>query len=272
MVTSSDIRPTERASTVSSRAVHQAIAIDGPVAAGKTSVGRAVAARLGCLFLDTGAIYRALTYAAIQAGVDPDDGPALTALAGAHDIEVRALGVEASRQPASGAGSSEVPLSGPGYTVLIDGRDITASLRSPAVDANVSSVSAHAEVRAALMATQRRIAERGPAVLVGRDIGTIVLPDAGLKVFLVASAEERARRRYRERLALGEHVTWRDVLSSTLARDAKDAGRDVAPMVQADDAIMLDTFGLSFEDVVDRIVALAVAAGPLPGASDRADD
>ena len=230
--------------------VSHAIAIDGPVAAGKTSVGQDVAARLGCLFLDTGAIYRALTYAALDAGVPTDDGPALAALAARSEIDVRM----------TRTADTSIP-SAPGYAVLVDGTDVTARLRSREVDASVSAVSSHAAVRDALLVAQRRVAEQAPAVMVGRDIGTIVLPDAGLKVYLVASVEERARRRYRERLARGEAVTWADVLATTAARDAKDSGRDVAPMVQAGDAMMLNTDDLSPTQVVDRIIDLAAEAG-----------
>lgn len=247
-----------------------AIAIDGPVAAGKTSVGRAVAARLGCLFLDTGALYRALTLAALRAGIAPDDGPALAALAARTEIDIRGEGARGAGRAGEAGDPPSAP--GPGYTVRLDGQDVTAALRSRDVDASVPAVSAHAGVRDALIHTQRRIVEQGPAVLVGRDIGTVVLPDAGLKIFLVASAEERARRRYRERLALGEPATWGEVLAATTARDARDAGRDVAPLEQADDAIVVDTDGLSFEEVVERIVELAIEPGAGRTLStDRAD-
>lgn len=220
------------------------IALDGPVAAGKTSVGRALAERLGYRFLDTGAIYRALTYAALDQGVPVKDGLALGQLARDCSIEVK---------PAADAATV-------GYRVLVDGCDVTPLLRSASVDGNVSAVSAHPEVRGALITAQRAAAEGGGMVMVGRDIGTVVLPDADLKIFLTASVEERARRRFRERIAAGDPAQWADVHAATAERDARDMGRAEAPLSRAGDAVEIDTDGQSFEAVVERLVLLARAA------------
>lgn len=221
-----------------------AIAIDGPAAVGKSTVGRLLAEQLGYLYFDTGAIYRALTWLALAEGVPVSDGPALAQLATARPIAVRA----AADAPA-------------GYRVEAGGRDITARLRSPEVDAQISAVSQHAEVRAALLGAQRAVADGTPVVMVGRDIGTIVLPDAGLKVFLEASPPERARRRFRERLRSGEAAVWSAELASTTARDARDRGRANAPLVAADDAITVYTDDLDAAGVVAAILrTLGVAA------------
>ncbi|MCC7018308.1 MAG: (d)CMP kinase [Ardenticatenales bacterium] len=216
----------------------RAIAIDGPAAVGKSTVGRALADRLGYLYFDTGAIYRALTWLALENEVPVSDGPALAQLATAHPIIV---------QP-----SADTP---DGYRVTAGGRDITDRLRAPAVDAQISAISQHAAVRAALLDAQRAVADGTSVVMVGRDIGTIVLPDAGLKIFLEASPIERARRRYRERLRRGESADWSDELASTVARDARDRGRANAPLVAAPDAIVLHTDDLDAAGVVAAILA-----------------
>lgn len=226
----------------------RAIALDGPAAAGKSTVGRALARRIGYLFLDTGAIYRALTVAALDAGVDVDDEAALAALA-----ERLAISVE----PAP-----EMPA---GYRVRIDGRDVSARLRAAEVDAAVSGVSRHRAVRRALRPAQRRLAEQAPIVMVGRDIGTVVLPDAPLKLFLVASPEERARRRYRERLARGEAVRWQDVLRGVVERDEKDRSRAEDPLRMAEDAVQVDSDGRSVDEVVARMASLVREAGLVAG-------
>ncbi|MEO8082208.1 MAG: (d)CMP kinase [Ardenticatenales bacterium] len=217
--------------------VPRAIALDGPAAVGKSTVGRLLAERLGYLYFDTGAIYRALTWLALNEQVDIGDGPALARLAAAHPIVVRAD---------DGAAA--------GYRVTAGGRDITAGLRDPAVDATISAVSQHAEVRASLLDAQRAVATASPVVMVGRDIGTVVLPDAGLKVFLEATPEERARRRFRERLRRGEPAVWADELASTIARDDRDRRRAHAPLVAAADAVMVDTDVLDAEGVVTLLL------------------
>lgn len=215
----------------------RAIAIDGPAAVGKSTVGRMLAERLGYLYFDTGAIYRALTWLALEHGVPVTDGPALAHLAAAYPIVVR----PAPDTPA-------------GYRVTAGGRDISDGLRAPAVDAQISAASQHAEVRAALLGAQRAVAAGAAVVMVGRDIGTVVLPDAGLKIFLEATPVERTRRRFRERLRSGEAAVWSAELESTIARDARDRGRANAPLVAAADAIVVNTDDLDAAGVVGVIL------------------
>jgi len=214
------------------------IAIDGPAAAGKSTVARRLAARLGVLLFDTGSLYRALTLAALRRNVAPDDAAALARLAGEIEIELR-------------PGPST---DGRLYSVLLDGEDVTWELRSPAVEQWVSRVAAHPSVRDALLPHQRRIAAAGPVVMVGRDIGTVVVPDAGLKVFLLASEEERARRRYDEQKNRGGETTIEEVRADLRRRDAIDATRATAPLRPAEDAVMIDTDGRGVDEVVAEIL------------------
>ena len=216
------------------------IAIDGPAAAGKSTVGERVAAELGYLYFDTGIMYRAITWAALQQGLDIADEPAITALAQRAHIDVLQPTVSDGRQ----------------YTVHVDGQDVTWDLRQPAVEAHVSAVSAYPEVRAALSAQQRRIGLRGHVVMVGRDIGTVVLPEAPLKVYLDATVEARARRRYRENKARGERVRYADILSAMRERDRIDSQRKAAPLKAADDAVVIDTTKLVVEQVVEQVLHL----------------
>jgi CMP/dCMP kinase len=206
------------------------IAIDGPAGSGKSTVARAVGELLGLPVLETGAMYRALTWAVLEAGVDPADGPKVAEVAGRIGVEV-------------------------GPRVLVDGRDATAEIRSPAVNAAVSAVSAVPAARTAMVELQRRwIADHGGGVLEGRDIGTVVAPDAVLKVFLVASEEERARRRFAQdesRGQAGVEATRADLVR----RDALDSTRAVAPLAAAADAVVLDTTGRDVPGVVSEIVA-----------------
>jgi cytidylate kinase len=225
------------------------IAIDGPAASGKSTIGLALAQRLGYLFFDTGIMYRAVTWAAAQRRLAPDDAAATGALASALDIDIL---------PAAGAADGRTA------TVLVEGIDVTWELRAPAVEQAVSAVSAHAAVRAALTAQQRQIAlryqagsaERPGIVMVGRDIGTAVLPEAPLKIYLDASPAERARRRHAELAARGRDLPLEQILAEILQRDTLDAGRAVAPLRPADDAIHIDTTGLKPDDVVAQIMAL----------------
>ena len=221
--------------------VASTIAIDGPAGSGKTVVGRAVAERLGYLFLDTGALYRALTYLALQRGVAPDDEARLAALARQAVIDVVPDG----------------PADGRPYTVLADGDDVTWQIRLPEVNAAVSVVSACPGVRKESVAAQRRVASRGHCVLSGRDIGTVVLPDADLKVFLTASLDERVQRRLRELVARGEPATEAVVRADLERRDHLDSGRAASPLQVAPGAHVLDSTDLSIEQVVARIVAWA---------------
>jgi len=216
------------------------IAIDGTVASGKSTIGGLLAERLGYLYLDTGAMYRAVTWVALKRGLDIADEEAITALAEAIKIEVVPPTVEDGRQ----------------YTVYADGEDVTWQIRRQEVDANVSPVSAYVGVRRALTAQQRRIGQRGRVVMVGRDIGTVVMPDADLKIYLDASVEERARRRYLELVEKGEPANYDDVLIAIEKRDAFDSGRKEAPLQPADDAFIIDTTGLSVEEVLEKVEEL----------------
>lgn len=208
------------------------IAIDGPAGAGKSSVARGVAARLGFTFLDSGAMYRCVALATLAAGADPDDAGAVTALAEGLDV-----GFDGDR-------------------VLLGGRDVSAEIRTPEVTAAASRVSVHPGVRAALVARQRALIEAGSYVAEGRDIGTEVSPEAPLKVFLTASDEERARRRAAQS---GEDVAA--VLAAQRERDARDREREHGALRAAEDAVELDTTGLELAEVVARVVALARERG-----------
>ena len=239
----------------SSRRAHRLdpaiIAIDGPAASGKSTAGHAVAAALDFLFFDTGVMYRAVTAAALARGVDTRDAVATSDLAEAVHIDVR--------PPVPG------DTDGRQATVLVDGVDVTWAIRTPEVDQHVSRVSAHPGVRRALSAQQRRIgrrygsgqAEKPGIVMVGRDIGTVVLPDAGLKIYMDASPEERARRRWRELAARGKTVDYDDVLRDIVARDRQDSERALSPLRAADDAVVLDTSRMSVDDVTRAVLELA---------------
>ena len=211
------------------------IAIDGPVASGKTVVGRLVAQRLGCRFLDTGIMYRAVTWVALSRGVGLGDDEALAGLA--TSLEMRLVPGEA------------------GDRLLVDGEDVTDFLREPEVDRGVSQVSAVLGVRRALVEQQRAIASEGSIVMLGRDIGTVVLPDADVKVFLKASVEVRARRRYSELQEKGSDISYDQVASDLERRDRIDSERAASPLRPADDAIQIDTDSLSVEDIAERILA-----------------
>ena len=216
------------------------IAIDGPAASGKSTIGKRLAEYLGYLFFDTGVMYRAVTWIALQRGVDVRDERAVTRLAEETPIQV----APASRSD------------GRACDVIVEGRDITWETRRPEVDANVSVVSAYAGVRRALSAQQRRIGQRGRVVMVGRDIGTVVLPEADLKIYLDASAEQRARRRFDEIVARGEKADYDEILSKVRARDRIDSTRAVAPLRPADDAVILDSDHLNADQVFEKAKAL----------------
>ncbi|MFH2104533.1 MAG: (d)CMP kinase [Chloroflexota bacterium] len=213
------------------------IAIDGPAASGKSTVGKRLADSLGYLFFDTGVMYRAVTWVAIQKRVAIQDEQAVSALAGAIQIDVA--------QPSKDDGRA--------CDVFADGVDITWATRSPEVDANVSVVSAYRGVREALTAQQRRIGLRGRVVMVGRDIGTVVLPDADLKVYLDASAEERARRRYNEILARDGQASYENILAGVRQRDEIDSNRAFAPLSVAEDAVVIDSDRLNADEVFARV-------------------
>jgi CMP/dCMP kinase len=216
------------------------IAIDGPAASGKSTLAKALAERLGYLYFDTGAMYRAVTLAALQRGVPIDDEGGMEALAHKVQIDLRPPSQEDGRL----------------YDVWLDGKDCTWDLRSAEVDANVSQVSAYAGVRAALTEQQRRIAKRGGVVMAGRDIGTVVLPDADLKIYLNASLEERAQRRFAELRERGDAATIQGVMDALRQRDEIDTHRAVAPLRRAADAIDLESDNTPREQVVDLALEL----------------
>jgi CMP/dCMP kinase len=204
------------------------VAIDGPAGSGKSTLARLLAARLGYLHLDTGAMYRALTYLALRDGVALDDGASLAALARGADLRFEERG-----------------------HVFAHEQDVSAEIRCPAVSAAVSQVSAHRDVRAVLVDEQRRIAGGHDVVMEGRDIGTVVFPDAAVKVFLVASADVRSERRRKELIAHGEHVSAEETLAAIEARDTYDSSRPVAPLRAADDAVQLDSSAMTIEGMVE---------------------
>ena len=216
------------------------IAIDGPAASGKSTIGKMLADYLGYLYFDTGVMYRAVTCVALQRGVSVESQEAITSLAQQVHIDVRQ--------------SSKDSLDG--YEVVVDGKDVTKEIRWPEVDANVSIVSAYYGVRQALSKQQRRVGRRGNIVMVGRDIGTVVLPEADLKIYLDASVEERAKRRHLELQEHGDRSSWQTILESMSERDRIDSTRDIAPLKPAKDAIILDTDGLSKEQVLNCLKEL----------------
>jgi len=213
-----------------------AVAIDGPSGAGKSTVGHALAQRIDARFVDTGLMYRALTLAAVERRMDLDDGPSLGTLAGECRIEVERPSPDQTDRL---------------ETVLLDGTDVTLAVREPHVDRAVSAVSRHAEVRDAMLGVQRATAFRGDVVMVGRDIGTVVLADATLKVFLTARAEVRAARRAAE-MDSPERVEA--YLEEIRRRDAADSQRDVAPLRIPPGALVLDTGDLDVDACVDAIL------------------
>lgn len=216
------------------------IAIDGPVASGKTAVGGLVARRLGYRFLDTGAMYRAVTRAALERGTNLADEDALTRLASSLKMHLIAGGA--------------------GDRLIVDGEDVTDHLRDARVERAVSPVARVSGVRSALVRQQQAIAGESPIVMVGRDIGTVVLPNAKLKVFLRASVEVRARRRYLELKSKGEAPDYRQVAEDLMRRDKIDSERADSPLRPAEDAFQLDTDHMGVEQVVEKILSIARCA------------
>jgi len=216
------------------------IAVDGPAASGKSTLGYRLADSLGFLFFDTGVMYRAITWIALQRCMDLRDEASITELAQKAQIDIR--------PPSKDDGRA--------CDVVIDEKDVTWEVRGADVDANVSVVSAYAGVRKALSERQRRIGLRGKVVMVGRDIGTVVLPEADLKVYLDASAEQRARRRYDEMIARGDPADYGEILQKVIERDRIDSTRAVAPLRPADDAVILDSDQLDADEVFERVMEL----------------
>jgi CMP/dCMP kinase len=212
------------------------IAIDGPAASGKSTLGRRLADELGYLFFDTGLMYRAVTWLALQSGINIGDEAAVTALAEKTQIDVRR-----ASQP-----------DGRANDVVVEGRDLTWETRRPEVDANVSAVAAYRGVRRAMSEQQRRVGLRGRVVMVGRDIGTVVLPEADLKIYLDASARERARRRHEENRTRGAGPDYDETLEKVIRRDRIDSTRDVAPLKAAQDAVIIDSDRLTADEVFEQ--------------------
>ena len=213
------------------------IAIDGPAGAGKSTIARALAKELGAMYLDTGAMYRAFGLALLRMGVDVHDAKAVAAKIGSADISVDYVdGVQ---------------------RLYVDGEDVTGAIREPAVSTAASAVSAVAEVRVEMVALQRRIAAGHSVIMDGRDIGTVVLPDATLKVYLTASAEERARRRCRELEEKGTPQPYEQVLSEIKERDWRDSHREASPLMVAEGAVVVDTSDMSLEESIAALRALA---------------
>ena len=217
----------------------QLIAIDGPVAVGKSSVGLLLAGRLGYIFFDTGMIYRAFTWKILKSGISPGDERELWELANTTKFDF-------------------IPSKEGALSVFIDGEDVSSSLLRPEIEELVAVIAKVAGVRQAMVSEQRKLAQRGRVVMAGRDIGTVVLPWAELKVFLTASTEERARRRYKELLKRGENSSPEIVLADLKKRDEMDINRTISPLKPAEDAIIINTEKLSLEQVVDKIYTLAV--------------
>ena len=213
------------------------VAIDGPAASGKTTIANQLAERWKYLFFDTGVMYRAVTWLALEKQIPIKDEPAVSALAEKIQIDVEPSSKDDGRE----------------YDVLVDGVDVTWHLRSPKVDAKVSKVSAYPAVRKALTKQQRRIGLRGKVIMVGRDIGTVVLPEADLKIFLDADVDERARRRFNQRIDRGEQVEFLKILKKLKKRDKIDSTREIAPLRAASDAVVINTDTLSVTDVLSEI-------------------
>lgn len=216
------------------------IAIDGPAASGKSTIAEKLAADLGYLYFDTGVMYRAVTLAALRVLHSVQDEQLVTEIAGRVQIDVLPPRVSDGRL----------------YDVLLDGTDVTWAIRQPEVDRNVSQVSAYSGVRKAMTEQQRRIGQRGAVVMVGRDIGTVVFPEAELKIYLDASVEERARRRHEEVSRRGQITTYEEILDAMKRRDKMDLSRVIAPLRPAADAVIVNTDGLDVCQVLKQVKKL----------------
>lgn len=220
--------------------IPELVAIDGPVAVGKSSVGCLLAKRLGYSFFDTGLVYRAFTWKVINKGISFTDEKQLSQLVNETEFDF-------------------IPRQDSTFSPIIDGEDVSKEISSSAVEEKVYLVSKVEDVRHRMVVEQRKLASRGKLVMAGRDIGTVVLPDAGLKIFLVASMEERASRRYKELLERGNEVTYKTTLIELQKRDNADRNRSISPLKPADDAVVIETGGLALEQVVDEIYNLVVS-------------
>jgi cytidylate kinase len=216
------------------------IAIDGPAASGKSTLGEKLADFLGYLYFDTGVMYRTVTYAALMRLGGVNDAVEVSQLANSIQIDVRQP-THADRRK---------------YDVLLDGVDVTWDIRHPTVEENVSQVSAYPEVRRAMTDQQRRIGRRGNVVMVGRDIGTVVFPEAVLKIYLDASVEERARRRFEEVCGRGEQACYKEILAAMRRRDQIDSTRTIAPLKPAKDAVRINTDFMNIDEVLEQVKKL----------------
>ena len=212
------------------------IAIDGPGGAGKSTVAKAVAAKLGIIYVDTGALYRTIGLYMLRRGISPKDEAAVSAALPDFTLELK---FENGKQ-----------------TILLDGVDVGDSIRTPEVSMAASAVSALPPVREYLLNTQRDIARKNSVIMDGRDIGTVILPNAEVKIFLTASPEARAKRRYDELIAKGQTVTYEKVYSEMVERDTNDSTRAIAPCVPAEDAVYLDNSNLNFEESIKAILKI----------------
>jgi cytidylate kinase len=212
------------------------VAIDGPAAAGKSTVAKIAAKTLGFVYIDTGAMYRSLTYKALKQKTDLNDAYQLKKLLNQTEIKLIQ--------------------EGSGQKVYVDGEDVTERIRYPDVSEHVSLVSSFEDVRTEMVDRQRKLADSCSVVMDGRDIGTHVLPEAQVKIFLIASVDERAVRRYREEELKGRHPSMQSLREAIALRDKKDMEREISPLVKADDAIALDTTSLSIDEVVDQILQI----------------
>lgn len=213
------------------------VAIDGPAGAGKSTIAKAVAARFGFIYVDTGAIYRTVGLAARRVGVDPHDGPGVEGLLPRLSIRFD-YGPDGTQR------------------MFLDGEDVSRDIRQPEISMYASAVSAIPAVRAFLLDMQRDMASNHNVVMDGRDIGTVVLPDAGLKIFLTASLEARARRRMAELAEKGESCTLEDVTADMALRDINDSSRAAAPLKAADDAVLVDTTDMTLDESIEHVCAL----------------
>ena len=220
------------------------IAIDGPAGAGKSTVAKLVAANLGYVYIDTGAMYRALTYKVLQEQIDPADEELVYAVLGTMELKLAPMSTDESM-----------------CRVLLGSEDITEQIRQPIVTKHVSLVASHSKVREAMVDLQRQLGQSGDVVMDGRDIGTTVLPNAEIKFFLQASVEERAKRRLAELERQGHSITLPDLIEQIKERDYNDSTRKVSPLRKADDAYDIDTTLLSIREVVDIILCLVARRG-----------
>ena len=221
------------------------IAIDGPAASGKSTIGTLVANKIGYMCLDTGIMYRAVAFQALKEGLNISDEAQISSLAQRIEIDILPASSQDGRQ----------------FDVMINGEDHTWDIRSTKVNAVVSEVSVYSGVRQAMTLQQRIIAEKGKIVMIGRDIGTVVLPDADLKIYLDASVEVRAQRRYIEDLSHGKDACLEDVITSLRHRDEIDSGRAVAPLRAADDAIVIDSDRMTVYNVVELVMDILQKRG-----------